>query len=96
MMPIPDGYQPYRRTAEFTAESIPAALLSAHSTKPGVWALIHVTEGRLLYRVLESGSEEILAAGGSPGLVQPEVRHEVAPLGSVRFFVEFYRQPPRP
>ena len=92
-MPIPENYEAYRRTPDFTEASVPAGLLSAHSTKHGVWALIRVIEGRLLYRVLASGLEEVLEAGGRPGVIEPEILHEVAPLGPVRFFVEFYRQP---
>ena len=39
---IPDGHAPYRRTSEFGQDTIPAALQRDHTTKPGVWALIHV------------------------------------------------------
>jgi tellurite resistance-related uncharacterized protein len=94
-MPIPDGFEPYRRTSEFTTETIPDALRSAHNTKPGVWGLIHVVDGQLLYRVLDPVSETVLHPGGPPGVIEPQVLHEVAPLGPVRFFVEFYREAER-
>ncbi len=48
-------------------------------------------EGRLLYRVLDPLSERVLDPSGAPGLVEPRVPHEVAPLGPVRFQVEFHR-----
>jgi tellurite resistance-related uncharacterized protein len=93
-MPLPTDVVPYRRTAEFTHETVPAALLSAHSTKAGAWGLIHVLEGRLAYRVTDprrAPSETVLTPGGEPGVVEPTILHEVEPLGPVRFFVEFHR-----
>ena len=64
---------------------------SGRRTAPGTWALIRVLEGRLLYRVLEPRSERTLDPYGAPDLVEPGVPHEVAPLGPVRFQVEFYK-----
>jgi tellurite resistance-related uncharacterized protein len=75
----------------FTEETIPPGLLHAHRTKPGTWALIRVLEGRLLYRVLDPPGERVLDPAGAPGVVEPGVPHEVAPLGPVRFLVEFHR-----
>lgn len=46
-MNLPQGLHAYRRTPEFTETTIPKTLLSAHTTKQGTWALIHVLEGRL-------------------------------------------------
>jgi len=94
---IPDGYQPYRRTADFTEESIPEALLKDHSTKRGVWARIHVLRGRLEYHVHAPLNRCELLTPDAPGVVLPEVEHHVAPSGAVRFFVEFWRResPPR-
>lgn len=86
---LPPGFVAYKRTPVFDQDTLPAGLLRQHRTKPGVWALIHVLEGRLRYRTLDPISEELLCPG-TPGVVQPEQPHEVAPLGPVRMFVEFY------
>ena len=51
MVTLPPGVQPYRRTDVFTELTVPVALLKAHTTKEGAWALIHVLEGRLAYRI---------------------------------------------
>lgn len=94
-MALPSDVSPYRRTAEFTEASIPPGLLRAHTTKEGVWGVIHVLEGRLLYRVTDSrrpASERVLEPGEAPGVVEPAIEHEVRPLGTVRFFVEFHRR----
>ena len=47
--------------------------------------------GRLEYRILEPAQEVILLDPDTPGIVEPTVLHEVAPVGEVRFRVEFYR-----
>ena len=88
---LPAGYAAYRRTAEFTEATVPRALLSRHTTKAGVWALIHVLEGVLLYRLRGPYDEEERLEAGARGVVLPGVEHEVQPLGRVRFFVEFHR-----
>jgi tellurite resistance-related uncharacterized protein len=86
---LPDGLVAYKRTPVFDQDTLPAGLLRNHSTKPGVWALIHVLEGRLRYRVVEPPQETVLTPG-NPGVVRPQQVHEVQPIGPVRFFVEFY------
>jgi tellurite resistance-related uncharacterized protein len=87
---LPDHFIPYKRTAEFNEESVPAALKKDHSTKTGVWAKITVTRGNLLYRVPSLGKETTLSVDRI-GIVLPEVLHNVEPVGSASFFVEFYK-----
>jgi len=50
-----------------------------------------VLEGRLLYRVFDPLSKRILHPSSEPGVVEPNVPPEVAPLEPVRFQVEFHR-----
>jgi tellurite resistance-related uncharacterized protein len=93
---LPPGLAPYARTAEFTESTVPAGLLKAHTTKAGSWALIHVLAGRLAYRIVDPRrpvSETLLSPETPPGVIEPTVLHEVAPLGPVRFYVEFHRAP---
>jgi tellurite resistance-related uncharacterized protein len=85
--------RPYRRTPEFTASTIPKGLLKEHTTKPGVWGVIHVTQGLLEYRILSPVPERHLLTPDKPGIVEPTVPHEVAPIGPVRFYVEFHAKP---
>lgn len=92
---LPDGVQPYRRTAVFTQDTVPAGLLKAHSTRDGVWALINVLEGELIYRVTDPrrpASQRVLTPRTPPGVIEPTILHAVEPLGPVRFFVEFHRR----
>jgi len=93
--PLPPDAKAYARTAEFTETTIPRALLKAHSTRDGAWALIHVLLGELAYRITDPRrpmQELILSPQTPPGTVEPTILHEVAPLGAVRFYVEFHRR----
>jgi tellurite resistance-related uncharacterized protein len=91
---LPRNAQSYRRTDVFTESTVPAGLLKAHTTKEGVWGLIHVLEGKLAYRVVDPRrlrSDTVLTPDSPQGVVEPTILHEVEPLGVVRFFVEFHR-----
>lgn len=92
MKSLPPGVEPYKRTPEFSEQTVPAGLLRRHDTKAGVWARIHVLEGRLLYRILDPEVEEHLLEPGRLGIIEPRTAHEVETVGPVRFFVEFLRQ----
>jgi tellurite resistance-related uncharacterized protein len=93
MKPLPHDVAPYRRTGDFTDATVPEALRRRHTTKPGVWGRICVVEGTLRYRILEPHVEEHVLSPEHPGVIEPEVPHEVEPLGAVRFYVEFLRRP---
>ncbi len=90
MPALPDGLAPYRKTPVFTAESVPDGITGDHSTKPGVWALIHVLRGSLRYEIVERGEVYALTPD-EPGVVEPETAHKVTPDGEAEFFVEFWR-----
>src|SRR5262249_24227 len=93
MKQLPQNVVPYQRTREFAESTIPAGLRRRHTTKAGVWGRICVLEGSLRYRILDPVREEHVLSAERPGIVEPQVPHEVEPLGNVRFFVEFLREP---
>ncbi|MFZ5653505.1 MAG: DUF1971 domain-containing protein [Pseudomonadota bacterium] len=93
MKTLPDEVRPYQRTPVFTETTVPAGLLRAHTTKAGTWGRILVLEGRLRYRILSPAVEEVLLTPERFGVVEPQVPHEVAPDGPVKFLVEFLRVP---
>jgi len=96
---VPDGLEPYRRTAVFTEANVPAALLRDHDTKAGTWGLIHVLSGRLRYRITDprrAPAETLLTPETPPGVVEPTIVHHVEPVGAVTFQVEFLRAAPAP
>ena len=89
----PPSLVPYKRTAIFDENTLPSGLRREHRTKPGVWGVIRVLDGRVRYQVLDPASEVILEPG-HPGLILPDEPHLVEPLGSMRMQIEFYHQPP--
>lgn len=89
---MPDGFVPYKRTNEFDERTVPAGLLADHSTKHGVWGVIHVLAGGLRYIVEPPLAREMFVDAEHPAVIVPAVAHRVRPMGTVRFFVEFYRR----
>ena len=87
---LPDGLSPYRRTSTFSPATVPAGLLRDHKTKAGVWGLIQVVQGTLIYRIAATGSEQVLTPDVN-GVVEPEVLHSVSLSEDAAFFVEFWR-----
>lgn len=86
----PEDLVAYKRTATFSAATIPPALLKDHSTKKGVWARLHILDGSLRFR--EAASEvDLTLSKGTHACIYPQIKHRVEPLGEVSFFVEFCR-----
>jgi len=94
MKTLPEDVLPYRRTPASTESTIPPGLLRDHTTKPGVWGVIHVLEGALEFRILEPAEERHRLTPDKSGIVEPAVRHQVTPLGPVRFYIEFHAASP--
>lgn len=94
MKTLPEDVHSYRRTPTFTESTIPPGLLRDHTTKPGVWAVIHVLQGALEYHILEPAEERHRLTPDTRGIVEPTMRHQVMPLGPVDFYVEFYTTSP--
>lgn len=88
---LPAGVFAYRRTSEFTPETLPHALKSTHSTKRGVWGSIHVLDGSLFYTLEPPHRGEVVIVPGETALIPPEIPHRVAFAEPGRFFIEFHR-----
>ena len=91
---IPRGFEPYRRTGVFDQETVPKGLLERHTTKPGIWARIHVTEGAIDYLLHAPFHSRERLDPNSAGIVPPEVEHHLETTGPVTFYVEFWRKGP--
>ena len=83
--------RPYRTTPVFDEHSLPAGLRQDHSTKAGVWGIIRVLEGRLR---LSDPEDSLVLTPDRPGLIHPERKHRVEPIGRMRMQVEFYDEQP--
>lgn len=91
MKVLPTTVSAYKRTATFSQDTIPPGLLRDHTTRAGVWGHIVVLEGKLRYTILEPTPEEFLLDPSRSGVVEPQIKHQVEPVGKVLFFVEFFR-----
>lgn len=87
---LPEGARVRRRTPTFDQDTTPDALRSRHTTKRGVWAVVHVLDGELDYRIAEPLAAQGRLGPGQTAVMPPEVEHEVAPVGRVSFYVELF------
>ena len=85
--------KPYRTTPMFDETSLPSGLRRDHCTKAGVWGVIRIHEGVVIYTIVGSNQEQRLTPD-QPGLVLPEQLHFVTPEGPMRMQVEFYDHRP--
>ncbi len=86
---IPADLVKYSESPVFTQNTIPASLQRDHQTKPGVWGRIVVSHGSLSYK--RKGRVAETVSVGDRATIYPCELHSVAPLGEVRFRVEFLR-----
>lgn len=94
MRAMPGMAEPYKSTPLFTELTLPDALRRAHLTKAGVWGVLKVTRGSLLYVLEASGKQHRLDAPACI-IIQPEELHHVEPLGAMEMQVDFYRTRPQ-
>ena len=89
-MELPDGLVLDRVTREFTHESVPNGLLSAHRVADRVWGRLRVEEGSVTF-VFEDDPDagRVLTAGDSQ-VIPPGRLHHLELCGPVRFVVEFH------
>jgi hemoglobin len=90
---LPPDVVAYSRTPEFTAKTLPEALKAAHTTKRGVWGLIHVLDGQLFYCLEAPHKGQRLINAGEAAPIPPGIPHRVEFVESGRFFVEFFKKP---
>lgn len=90
MKTLPETVEQYSESPVFDEASIPDALRKDHRTKAGVWGVITVQSGSLLYEIAASG-ESIVLTEDQSGIVEPEALHHVTPIGPVTFSVKFFR-----
>jgi len=88
---IPDGFAPYSRSRDFTPDTLPKQLSASHSTKAGIWGLLHVLEGEVLYRLDAPRSGEVRVGAGQKVVIEEGARHSVSFIQAGRFYIEFYK-----
>ena len=86
---MPDAVRLARTTATWDEHTVPAGLRRAHRVAPGTWGRVVVESGRLRFRASTDPPIDRELAAGQTQAIPPEIRHEVEPVGAVRFFVQF-------
>ena len=77
---------PYRTTPVFDKVALPVALRREHRTKPGVWGVVRVLEGRLQLSFIDP-QRELMLSPNTPGLLLPDQPDFVEPAGSMQMQV---------
>jgi tellurite resistance-related uncharacterized protein len=85
----PAGLRWVRTTPVWNEESVPPGLRQAHRVAPGTWGRIRVREGRLRLN-FGAAADPIELGPGSSHSLPPGFEHDVTPLGSVRFEIDFF------
>ncbi len=86
---LPDGLRPVRTSPEWTEQSLPAGLRQAHRVAAATWGRIRVHEGALRFRLAGEPPIDKELGPGAEQPIPPDIEHEVCPLGSVRFSIDF-------
>jgi tellurite resistance-related uncharacterized protein len=67
--------------------------LAAHATKSGVWGLLRVRRGRLLYCLGSDPAEKLVVERGETAVIEPAAPHHVEVLDAdTAFLIEFHRR----
>lgn len=86
---LPEGAQKYRETREFTEGTVPKGLLADHNTADGVWGVLRILEGQLLYTCKDQ--PPVVVSPDQPAVIFPKEKHHITCEAAVRFKIEFYR-----
>jgi tellurite resistance-related uncharacterized protein len=87
---LPDGLELARTTPVFSNETVPAALLAAHTVATGFWSRLVVRSGSVGFRFEDRSEEFLRLAVGESIVIPPERPHHVEFDEPAEFVVEFY------
>lgn len=84
--------EPYKVTAIWDQDTLPAAIRNEHNTKAGTWGLLRVLDGEVDLVFVDGRTVRVTT--DQPGLIPPQDVHHVEATGPFRMQVEFYRENP--
>lgn len=87
---LPAGVQLIGSTPQWDEHSIPKGLRRTHRLSSGRWGQLVVLEGQLQFTAHTDPVIDVIVGAGSVQAIPPDVEHEVQPLGSVRFLINFF------
>jgi tellurite resistance-related uncharacterized protein len=94
---LPECLRFVRSTQVWDEQTLPRGLRRGHRIAGGTWGRIVVHRGRLHFRTATEPPLEVVVDPSMTQAVPPDVEHEVAPIGAVRFSIDFFavdRAPP--
>lgn len=71
MREMPEGLESYKRSPNFTPESLPAAFKSTHTLKHGTWGLLRVRSGAIVFTQDTTPSQTVLLRAGEQLVIPP-------------------------
>jgi tellurite methyltransferase len=86
---LPECAEFVRSSPEWDENTIPAGLRRAHRLAADTWGRITVRRGALRFIAQTEPALDTVLGAGSTHVIPPEVSHEVHPLGSVCFSIDF-------
>lgn len=89
---VPANFVSYKKTPVFDQHTVPKGLQKEHATANGVWAVLQVLSGSLIFRFMLAGewvSCEVIP--DRPRVIVAEQPHHVVIDGPVSFQLEFFR-----
>jgi tellurite resistance-related uncharacterized protein len=86
---LPDSLRLVRSTPRWNEQTMPLGLSRAHRVAKGMWGRIVVHDGRLRFLARTEPEFRVVVGPGSTQAIPPEVEHEVQPIGSVSFSIDF-------
>jgi tellurite resistance-related uncharacterized protein len=90
---LPIGLNLVRSSPTWDEHTIPRAILRAHRIASGTWGRIVVKDGTLRFVAHRAPEIDVVLGPGSIQAIPPDVDHEVQPLGSVHFLIDFLSVP---
>jgi tellurite methyltransferase len=86
---LPEDLLLDRTSPEWDEHTMPAGLRRAHRVARGSWGRIVVRQGQLQFRARTKPELQVVVGAGSTQAIPPDLDHEVRPIGSVCFSIEF-------
>lgn len=87
---LPANLRMVRTSPEWNEHSLPAGLRRSHRLSHGTWGRIHVHDGHLQFSMASEPPLQDELVRGEEQAIPPEMEHEVRPVGSVRFSLDFW------
>ena len=75
---------------------MPSGLQRSHRIASGIWGRLNVQEGQVRFRAQTSPGIDITLRAPTSHYIPPELAHDIEPIGSARFSIEWLKQIDKP